>query len=181
MIDENKLIEELKEYESLQEGIVAEVIETMIEAVEEQPKVGEWIPAEHPQKNNDYVLLSFENYSIPLIGRYEQDEKGDGAYYVGDCDEEYSCLSVDLYVNSWMPLPEPYREGQEDKKRTNADWIRNMTDEELSFFLNETVYENGENLFLCDDYDVAGICRGHSCDECKGYLHWLKQELEEQK
>ncbi len=30
-----------------------------------------------------------------------------GAYYVGD-DEE-SCISQDLIVNAWKPLPEPYR------------------------------------------------------------------------
>ena len=50
--------------------------------------------------------MSFENFSMPLIGRYETDETG-GAIYVGD-DEE-SCISQDLFVNAWMLLPEPYR------------------------------------------------------------------------
>jgi len=30
-----------------------------------------------------------------------------GAFYVGD-DEE-SCISQDLFVNAWIPLPKPYR------------------------------------------------------------------------
>ena len=33
-------------------------------------------------------------------------------------------------VIAWMPLPEPYREGE--PKQTNADRIRSMTDEELA-------------------------------------------------
>ena len=74
--------------------------------------VGEWIPAENPPKTDDtdmsdYVLLSFENFSIPMIGRYEIDQEGNGAYYVGDDDK--SCVSYDMIVNAWMPLPEPYR------------------------------------------------------------------------
>ena len=56
--------------------------------------------------NNDYILMSFENFSLPLVGQYETDETG-GAFYVGD-DEE-SCISQDLVVNAWMPLPEAYR------------------------------------------------------------------------
>ena len=34
----------------------------------------------------------------------------------------------------WMPLPEPYREG-EPPKQTNADRSQSMTDEELADFL----------------------------------------------
>ena len=67
----------------------------------------QWILVEERlPENNDYVLMSFENFSMPLIGRYEKNEEG-GAFYVGD-DEE-SCISKDLFVNAWMPLPEPYR------------------------------------------------------------------------
>lgn len=67
-----------------------------------------WIPVEDQlPENDDYILLSFENFDIPLVGRYEPDEDGGGKFYVGD-DEE-NCISVDLFVNAWMPLPEPYR------------------------------------------------------------------------
>lgn len=37
-------------------------------------------------------------------------------------------------VTAWMPLPEPYR-GGEQPKQTNVDRIRSMTDEELADFL----------------------------------------------
>ncbi len=66
-----------------------------------------WIPVTEQLPDDDrYILLSFENFSVPLVGRYEKDEKG-GAFYVGDDDE--SCISQDIVVNAWMPLPEPYR------------------------------------------------------------------------
>lgn len=67
---------------------------------------GNWKLAEDPPNDNNYVLLSFNNFSIPLVGRYEEDEGG-GTYYIGDDDEP--CTASDLYVNAWMPLPDPYR------------------------------------------------------------------------
>ena len=67
-----------------------------------------WIPVkERLPETDDYILLSFSNFSLPQIGRYEEDEEG-GAFYIGD--EAETCISQDLYVNAWMPLPEPYRE-----------------------------------------------------------------------
>ena len=69
----------------------------------------DWIPVEEdPPKTDDYILLSFANFSLPLVGRYESNEEG-GAFYLGDCDEEDTCISQDLYVNAWRPLPAPYR------------------------------------------------------------------------
>lgn len=65
-----------------------------------------WIPADQPPETDNYILLSFENFSVPMVGRYDRDEEG-GAYYLGDGDE--SCLSLDVIVNAWQPLPEPYR------------------------------------------------------------------------
>lgn len=68
-----------------------------------------WIPIEEKLPEDDrYILLSFENFSLPLVGRYEENEKG-GAFYLGDCDEEDTCISNDLYVNAWMYLPERYK------------------------------------------------------------------------
>lgn len=67
-----------------------------------------WIPAEYPPETNDYILLSFSNFSLPLVGRYDVDETG-GAFYLGDCDGDDTCISNDLYVNAWRPLPGPYR------------------------------------------------------------------------
>ena len=68
-----------------------------------------WIPVEKKLPEDDrYILLSFENFSLPLVGRYEENEKG-GAFYLGDCDEEDTCISNDLYVNAWTYLPERYK------------------------------------------------------------------------
>lgn len=74
-----------------------------------------WIPvAERLPENDDYVLMSFENFSLPLTGRYVDDEELGGAWYVGDCYDEDTCLANDLFVNAWMPLPKPYREDDEN-------------------------------------------------------------------
>lgn len=77
----------------------------------------QWIPVEERlPEGNDYVLMSFENFSLPLVGRYECDGDGSGAWYLGDCDEEDTCVSNDLFVNAWMPLLEPYKTDSEENK-----------------------------------------------------------------
>ena len=52
-------------------------------------------------------MLSFENFSLPVVGRYEGNKDEGGNFYVGDDTE--TCLEEELIVNAWMPLPEPYR------------------------------------------------------------------------
>ena len=37
-----------------------------------------------------------------------------GAWFAGDEDEPL--VSQDMFVNAWMPLPEPYREETEDEE-----------------------------------------------------------------
>lgn len=72
-----------------------------------------WIPVtERLPENDDYVLMSFENSSRSSVGRYVGDEKLGGAWYLGDCFDEDTCLANDLFVNAWMPLPKPYREDE---------------------------------------------------------------------
>lgn len=61
-----------------------------------------WIPAEEPPETDGYILLSFENFSVPCIGRYEDDAEG-GAYFIGDDDT--SCISEGMIVNGWQPCP----------------------------------------------------------------------------
>ncbi len=68
-----------------------------------------WIPvSKRLPESNDYILVSFKNYTLPSIGRYEADEDGGGAFYPGDEDRSYASFGV--FVNAWRPLPEPYKE-----------------------------------------------------------------------
>jgi len=68
-----------------------------------------WISVDEQLPNSDrYILISFFNYSLPAIGRYEEDDEGGGNFYEGD--EERSCLSYGLHVSAWQDLPEQYKE-----------------------------------------------------------------------
>ena len=81
------------------------VIKETVKEIEENHNG--WIPVEEELPETDkYILLSFSNFSIPCVGRYEEDENG-GAFYVGDDDE--TCVSQDMFVNAWMNLPAPYK------------------------------------------------------------------------
>lgn len=72
---------------------------------------GGWVPVEKRHPDTDrYVLLSFENFSGLVIGRYEEDEEG-GAFYAGD--DDVTLVSDGLFVNAWMELPEPYKESED--------------------------------------------------------------------
>lgn len=105
-------------------GLFSTIWETRIRCTSEEEQMDivdklnrmRWIPAEERLPENDgYVLLSFMNYTLPMIGIYEQDEDGGGAWYIGDCDEEDTCVANDLFVNAWMPLPKAYREENNEK------------------------------------------------------------------
>ena len=68
-----------------------------------------WIPIDEKLPPDDsYILLSFSNFSVPIVGRYEETEDGGGNFFAGDEDEPL--ISQDMYVNAWMPLPKPYEE-----------------------------------------------------------------------
>ena len=77
---------------------------------------------------DDFILLSFSNFTNPLVGRYETDEDGSGAFYIGN--ELETCLSQNIFVNAWQPLPEPFKEdwknGQETSNRNFQKSIRNI-------------------------------------------------------
>ena len=87
-----------------------ELSANLIKIVAKYVKKCRWIPVEEKLPEEDeYVLMSFENFSLPMIGRYEKDNDGGGAWYIGDDDGCDTCISQNLFVNAWMPLPEPYR------------------------------------------------------------------------
>lgn len=71
-----------------------------------------WIPCSERLPNpEEYILLSFENYTGLDIGRYEKDGENDNFYPE---DEEKTYASYGLIVNAWMPLPEPHKEGEDE-------------------------------------------------------------------
>lgn len=146
---------------------VFEWLEECFDLVEDKNVEQRWIPVSERLPDVDkYILVSFENFTILDIGRYETDKDGSGAFYPGDDDKSY--VEYGLFVNAWMPLPEPYRES-EPHKQTNADRIRSMTDEELA-----------EVLFgSCIEHMGVEEC-SHPEEACKScVLDWLKAESEE--
>lgn len=58
----------------------------------------EWRSLDEPPKEGEYILISFANYGLPDIGRYE-----DGIFYPGDETKSYKAYG--LIVNGWRPLP----------------------------------------------------------------------------
>lgn len=106
---QNNLLSQTEGDVSVQVGIINGVMysKKIVQEVAEEYKDG-WIPCSDGFPNNNrYILISFSNFSLPEIGRYEQDENG-GAFYIGD--EDKSCTEQDLIVNAWMELPEPYHD-----------------------------------------------------------------------
>ena len=72
---------------------------------------GEWIPySEKLPEDESYILVSFENATMPDIARYEENDEG-GTFYPGDDEKSYS--SYGIFVNAWMPLPELYKTTKE--------------------------------------------------------------------
>ena len=89
--------------------ITVDILEANAEIMKRLEHLNEcmWNPVEEFYPSDDrYVLLSFENFTIPQIGRYEESEDG-GAFYLVDEDE--SLVSHGVFVNAWMELPKPYR------------------------------------------------------------------------
>ena len=80
-----------------------------IAELQEEREKHRWIPVtERFPEPETYILVSFENFSLPDIATYRVDDDGSGAFYPGD--EDYTYLSAGVFVNAWMPLPELYRE-----------------------------------------------------------------------
>ena len=91
-------------------GLLADAMEKLAkyEDAEDTNVLSKWIPiSERLPEEEEYILLSFANYTGLDIGRYEHDGENDN-FYSGDDEETYA--QYGLIVNAWMPLPEPYRE-----------------------------------------------------------------------
>lgn len=66
-----ELIQRLAAYENT--GLTPEKINQL----KEKQKKQRWMPAEKPPETEDYILLSFDNFILPMIGRYEEDQEGE--------------------------------------------------------------------------------------------------------
>lgn len=95
---------------------IGEVIDKLQqEAVEKYKKEHGWIPiSERLPEYESYILVSFENSTMPDIARYEENDEG-GTFYPGDDEKSYS--SYGIFVNAWMPLPKPYREVDDEQNQ----------------------------------------------------------------
>lgn len=71
-----------------------------------------WIPIEEKIPDPDkYLLLSFSNFSVPMVGRYMAIDDRGGIFMEGDTDETF--VQNNLFVNAWMYLPKCYRKEEE--------------------------------------------------------------------
>ena len=113
------LIERLAAYEDT--GLTPQEIYSLKAGTILKAIGAKWIPVkERLPEDDNYILLSFENFGIPLIGRYEADNDSGGAFYLGDNDEQDTCISENLFVNAWMPLPRLYQ-GHQQPDRLRRD------------------------------------------------------------
>lgn len=111
-----KILEEIKKEKNSYEADHAwnyskglEYAEEIIRSHMDEAENDGWIPVddtEHTPKDESYVLVSFSNYNLPDIARYEENEKG-GTYYPGADDQSY--LKYGIFVNAWKLLPKPYK------------------------------------------------------------------------
>ena len=120
MIDEKRLIEDILQHENvlasanhIYKSGYRDRQDEIIDIINSQPKVGEWIPvSERLPEEYKYVLVTVNekhNKTIPdsvvMIGCY--------TYEQGWILNGYIDL-VNLNVTAWLPLPEPYKEQNED-------------------------------------------------------------------
>lgn len=80
----------------------------MNESESKQTYTIEWHSADEPPSDDRYILLSFANYPLVTVGRYEGNEEEGGNYYAGDDDT--SLVSIGLIVNAWSELPPRYKD-----------------------------------------------------------------------
>lgn len=86
------------------------------------------------------------------------------------CQKYYTEL-ITITLREVEAMNELHENRSDAELQTNADKIRNMSDEELAEFLRQTVWEEGANLFECAEYSC-----GYPCEVCKEYLKWLQSE-----
>lgn len=112
------------------EGVDKAYLELAIENQELKKRLefGGWILADEcVPSNDDYILLSFENFSLPQIGRYQRNKDG-GSFYIGN--DEHSCSSYGLFVDAWQPCPKGYMPRGKERRYEGFEtgWKKAMMD-----------------------------------------------------
>ena len=80
-----------------------------LEKLKDYEEDNKWILVDKKLPDPDtYILVSFENFAVPMIGRYTVDDNDSGTFRIGD--EYDNFIDNGLFVNAWMPLPESYKE-----------------------------------------------------------------------
>ena len=131
MIDEKKLIEEIKSLQVTVNGLRAgkgilrefekQYRESILRIIEEQPKVGEWIPCSErlPEMHREDMEAEGEYYMISNPVIVTDGKQIYIAEYEEDIDYRYGWHGFDGedYDNiiAWMPLPEPYQPEKESE------------------------------------------------------------------
>ena len=122
MIDEKKLIEDIeKEIEFAMKCNIPAMVAGMCQiasVIEEQPKVGEWIPVSERLPNKEEYLKDDGRFMLDDGNRRYQ-----GLFDIYDGKFKFtkhiSGLNYELFedncVVAWMPLPKPYRPEKESE------------------------------------------------------------------
>ena len=126
MIDEKKLIEDIeKEIEFAMKCNMPAMVAGMRQiasVIEEQPKIGEWIPCSErlPEMHREDMEAEGEYYMISNPVIVTDGQQIYIAEYEEDMDYRYGWHSFDGedYDNiiAWMPLPELYQPEKESEK-----------------------------------------------------------------
>lgn len=102
MIDEKKLIEDITDVEVawyLDGNYTTYDCTTIMEIIEEQPKVGEWIPCSQ--------LLPLDGVNVLITDEYNNMSVGYLEIGMRRWHDIYDCIILDEII-AWQPLPEPY-------------------------------------------------------------------------
>lgn len=108
MIDEKKLIESVKAYKELGLGRnLHSIADVIIEIIEAQPKIGEWIPVEErlPKNGGAYLITAINDCG----GVYMDVSYYDSQYKIFNCDG-----TDDDNAIAWMNLPKMYEVREND-------------------------------------------------------------------